>query len=137
MTRAEADEIVVYLSSTYGPWSDMKKAFFANDIIDLPHNHALEAAREWVRNNTTGRWPLPGNIRAGVNQIIGRQTTLRLTDERRSGVPVPKREGIENLKQMRAALELQGGERAKGIQKVGEMLGRRVEERRSSAKPQS
>ena len=134
MTRDEADEVVVYLSVTYGPWSEMKKAMFAEDIIDLPFDRAREAAREWVRNSTTGRWPLPGDIRGGVNQIIGRQGTLRLTDERRSGVPVPKREGIENLRQMREALELKGAERKKGMQRIGDMLGKRVEERRGNAK---
>lgn len=133
MTRQEADQIAVYLSTTYGPWSDGKKALFAGDIIDLPFERAMEAAHEWVRNSTSGRWPLPGDIRAGVNQIIGRQGALRLTDERRSGIPVPHKEGIDNLRKMREALELKGGERRQGIQKIGDMLGKRVEERRSHA----
>lgn len=130
MTRQEADQIVVFLSSMYGPWSDLKKASFAELISDLPFDRAQEAAKEWVKNRADGKWPLPGDIRAGVNQIIGRQGQLRLTDERRSGVPVPRKEGIENLRKMREALALKGGERREGIQKVGDMLGRRVEERR-------
>lgn len=123
MTRTEADQIVVYLSITYGPWSDGKKGMFAGDIEDLPHDVANQAAHEWVRGNPGNRWPAPGDIRLAVSRLIDRSKMLRLTDEREHGVPVDRDRGLKFLREMREKIGRKRAQRGDPTP-LGDIIGR-------------
>lgn len=128
MTRNEADEIAVYLSVTYGPWSDGKKAAYSDAFADLDYAITLEAAREYVRTATSKeRWPVPGDIRQLAIRTIGRNKELFLTDERQSERPLDHDAGKKKLTAMREALELKLANRSGNADEpraIGDLIGR-------------
>jgi hypothetical protein len=128
MTRDQADEIAVFLSLAFGPWSEGKKAIFSDAIADLDHGLGLEAARLFVKQAKRGQAPLPGDIRELACSAAMRQGRLRLTDERDHGRPVTQGQGLQFLKEMRIRLERKMVEREPGaLSSIGDLIGQEEE----------